>query len=134
MRVLVVAHRTATTPKLLEAVRARASSGDCTFTLLIPRDYWDPDTDHAAAIVELAVPLLEQAAGGDVEAIIGDSDPFVAVQHAVAAGDYDEIIVSTLPERVSRWLHRDLPTRVQSLGPPVTVITAEGRRAHRSGA
>jgi len=134
MRVLVVAHRTATTPKLLAAVRARASSGDCTVTLLIPRDYWDPDTDHATAIVELAVPLLEEAAGGAVEAIIGDSDPFVAVQQAVAAREYDEIIVSTLPERVSRWLHRDLPTRARSLGPPVTVITAEGRRANRPSA
>jgi hypothetical protein len=127
MRVLVVAHRTAATPKLLEAVRARAASGDCTFTLLVPRDYWDPDTEHAATIVELAVPVLEEAAGGGVDAIIGDADPFVATRNALAAGEYDEVIVSTLPERVSRWLHRDLPSRIRELGTPVTVVTAESR-------
>jgi hypothetical protein len=126
--VLVVAHRTAATPRLLDAVTDRAQRGPCTFTLLVPRDYWDPDTERAAAVIELAVPLLEQACGGHVEALIGDEDPFVAVRDAVADGGYDEVIVSTLPQRVSRWLHRDLPTRVEALGLPVTVITAEGRK------
>jgi hypothetical protein len=128
-RVLVVAHRTAATPRLLDAVRERAARGPCAFTLLVPRDYWDPDTERAAAIVELAVPLLEGACGGHVDAHLGDSDPFVAVREAVAGGGVDEVIVSTLPERVSHWLRRDLPTRVRGLGLPVTVVVAEGRRA-----
>lgn len=134
MRVLIVAHRTAATPKLVEAVRARAAAGDCRFTLLVPRDYWEPDTERAAATVELAIPVLEEAAGGQVEAVIGDSDPFVAVEQALASVDYDEIIVSTLPTRVSRWLRRDLPSRLEKLGRPVTVITAEGRGADPLGA
>ena len=124
-RVLVVAHRTAATPRLLDEIRARARRSHCSFTLLVPRPYWDPDTDEAAATLELALPLLEEAAGEHVEGIVGDSDPLAAVQRAVAAGGFDEIIISTLPVRVSRWLRRDLPHRVESLGLPVTVVTAQ---------
>jgi hypothetical protein len=134
-RVLVVAHRTAATPGLLEQVRARAQRSPCAFTLLVPRRYWDPDTEESAAILELAIPLLEEAAGGHVEGIVGDSDPFAAVQHTLVRGTYDEIIISTLPARVSQWLHRDLPSRVETLGLPVTVVTAPGieRPAPRPG-
>jgi len=126
-RVLIVAHRTAATPMLLERVRARAQRGECTFTLLVPRSYWDPDTDETAATLELALPLLDQAAGGHVEGVIGDSDPFVAVQAELGRTGYDEVIVSTLPERVSHWLRRDLPSRVAALGVPVDVVTAAQR-------
>jgi hypothetical protein len=124
-RVLVVAHRTAATPRLLEEVRARARRSPCAFTLLVPRPYWDPDTDEASATLELAIPLLDAAAGGHVEGIVGDSDPFAAVQQAVERGGFDEVIISTLPARVSRWLRRDLPHLVEALGLPVTVVTAE---------
>ena len=124
-RVLVVAHQTAATPRLLDGVRARARRSPCTFTLLVPRPYWDPETEAAAATLELAIPLLHDAAGGHVEGIVGDSDPFVAAQQAVEQGGFDEIIISTLPARVSRWLRRDLPHRVEALGLPVTVVTAQ---------
>ena len=124
-RVLIVAHRTAATPLLLNAVRARATRSPSSFTLLVPRPYWDPDTDEAALTLELAIPLLEEAAGDHVDGRIGDSDPFVAVRDAVTEIGIDEIIVSTLPARVSRWLRRDLPHRVEQFGLPVTVVTAE---------
>lgn len=123
--VLVVAHRTAATPRLLDEVRRRARAGRCRMTLLVPRPYWDPDTDEAALVVELAVPLLEAAVGGRVDAVIGDSDPVEAVRQLLADTDVDEVIVSTLPQRVSKWLHRDVPSRLQALGLPVTVVTAE---------
>ena len=131
--VLVVAHKTAATPALIEAVRERAQRGPCHFTLLMPRDYWDPDTEAAAATIELAGPLLDEAAGSHVDGQVGDSDPFVAVRDALAAGDFDEVIISTLPERVSHWLRRDLPSRVAKLGVPVTVVTARQRAAPAAG-
>jgi hypothetical protein len=124
-RVLIVAHRTAATPLLLNAVRARASRSCCSFTLLVPRPYWDPDTDEAAATLELAIPVLEEAAGGHVDGIIGDTDPLVAVREAVTSIGIDEIIISTLPVRVSHWLRRDLPQRVEQFGLPVTIVTAQ---------
>jgi hypothetical protein len=129
-RVLIVAYRTAATPGLIDAVRSRASRGACQFTLVVPRPYWDPDTDEAAVTLELALPLLEEAAGGHVDGVIGDPDPFVAVREAVEAGHFDEAIVSTLPARVSHWLRRDLPSRIEQLGLPVTVITAKTLSRH----
>ena len=129
-RILIVANRTAATPALIDAVRKRASEGACQFTLLVPRTFWDADTEQSAITLELAIPLLEEAAGSHVEGLIGDSDPFAAVTGALEQGGYDEIIISTLPARVSHWLHLDLPARVQRLGLPVTVITA--RKADRN--
>ena len=122
--VLIVANRTAATPGLLAEVRRRASEGPCRFTLLVPRTYWDADTEESAVTLELAIPLLEEAAGGHVTGLVGDEDPFAAVSAAVEGGDYDEVIVSTLPAHVSRWLHLDLPARVRRLGLPVAVVTA----------
>jgi hypothetical protein len=126
-RVLIVAYRTAATPRLVEHVRTRASAQPCNFTLLVPRPYWDPDTEEAAITLELALPVLQEAAGKPVAGVIGATDPYDAVRDELKRGDYDEVIISTLPEHVSRWLRRDLPHRVEQLGVPVTVVTAPPR-------
>ena len=84
--------------------------------------------------LELALPLVDEAAGGHVEGAIGGSDPFAAVEEAVEPGAFDEIIISTLPARVSHWLRRDLPHRVEALGLPVTVVTAKQSERPRSDA
>jgi len=134
-RVLVVANRTAATPALLDAVRERASRGECRFTLLVPNtghglqrvtDPEDIDKSEAEATLELALPLLEEAAGGPVDGMIGAPSPLEAIQDAVNLHGYDEIVISTLPRRVSRWLHLDLPHKLTGLGLPVTVVTARG--------
>jgi hypothetical protein len=124
-RVLIVAYRTAATQLLMDAVRARAQRGPCSFTLLVPRPYWDPDTEEVALTLELSIPLLEEAAAGHVEGIVGQSDPFEAAKEVLARESFDEVIVSTLPEHVSHWLRRDLPHRIKQLGLPVTVVTAK---------
>ena len=121
-RVLVVAAKTAATPALIDAVRERAARGPAAFTLLGPNpthglhtvvDPEDQDAGEAETIVELAVPLLEGAAGSPVDHIVGDAIPLDAIQDAVNLRGFDEIILSTLPSRVSRWLKLDLPSKVR---------------------
>ena len=135
-RVLVVANRTAATPALLDAVRDRAARGECRFTLLVPStshglhrlvDPEDQPSSEADAVLELALPLLEEAAGGPVEGIVGAAAPLDAIQDAVNLRGFDEIIISTLARRVSRWLHLDLPHKLTGLGLPVTLVTARGQ-------
>ena len=82
-RILIVANRTAATPALIDEVRRRAADAPCHFTLLVPRTYWDPDTDESTITLELALPLLDEAAGSHVEGLVGDNDPFVAVAGAL---------------------------------------------------
>jgi hypothetical protein len=118
-RILIVACRTAGAPGLLDEVRRRAAAERCRFVLVVPRPYWDPETEEATLTLELAIPLLEEATGSNVEGLIGDTDPLVAVRETLGREPFDEVIVSTLPARVSHWLRRDLPSRVEQLGVPV---------------
>jgi cell pole-organizing protein PopZ len=131
-RVLVVAHKTAATQPLLDAVRERAAKGPATFTLLVPNpahglhkavDPEDLDSEEAEGVLEHALPLLSGAAGSEVTGMIGDPDPSAAIQDAINLRGFDEVIVSTLSPKVSRWLHLDLPRKVSGLGLPVTTVT-----------
>ena len=135
-RVLVVANRTAATPALIACVRERAQRGACQFTLLVPNtssgleriaDPEDHDDADAKATLELALPLLEEASGTAVTGMIGAPAPLDAIQDAVNLHGFDEIILSTLPQRVSRWLKLDLPSKLSGLGLPVTTVTASSR-------
>jgi hypothetical protein len=133
-RVLVVAHKTAATQPLLDAVRARAGKGPARFTLLVPNathglhkvvDAEDQDATEAQHVLDEALPRLSEAAGGPVEGLVGDPDPSAAIQDALNLRGFDEIIISTLSPRVSRWLKLDLPSKVSGHGLPVTTVTPE---------
>ena len=133
-RVLVVAHKTAATQPLLDAVRARAQRGPATFTLLVPNpahglhkvvDPEDQQASEAQTVINDALPALSEAAGAPVEGIVGDADPVAAVHDAINLRGFDEVIVSTLPVRLSRWLKLDLPSKVAGMGLPVTTVTPD---------
>ena len=81
---------------------------------------------EAEATIELALPLLEEAAGKPVEPMVGVAEPLAAIQDALNLHGFDELIISTLPTRVSRWLKLDLPHKAAGLGVPVTTVTAQG--------
>lgn len=132
IRILVVAHKTAATQPLLDAVRERAQRGPCTFTLLVPNathglhkivDPEDQSAGEADAVIAQALPLLSEAAGTPVEGIVGAPDPGAAVHDAINLYGFDEVIISTLPTRLSRWLKLDLPSKVSGTGLPVTIVT-----------
>ena len=124
-RILIVANRTAATPTLLEHIQQLAAERPSAFALLIPDA---PRSEHTDWTMELALPLLERAARGPVEGMTGGDDPFEAIRAAVEAGDYDAIVISTLPRKVSKWLRRDLPRRVEALGIPVVVVTPDQQK------
>ncbi len=132
VRVLVVAHKTAATEPLLDTVRARAAQGPCSFTLLVPNaasglhrvvDPEDRGARATRAVLDRALPALSEAAGTRVEGLVGDPDPMAAVQDAINLRGFDEVIVSTLSPRLSRWLKLDLPSKIAGMGLPVTTVT-----------
>jgi len=134
--VLVVARQTAATAPLLDAVRDRAARSAARFHLVVPSQphgldkVMDP-ADHgqgeARRAMEEALPKLSAAAGQEVTGEVGDAEPLMAIQDALTRSHYDEIIISTLPLGISRWLHLDLISKARALGPPVMHVLAESK-------
>ena len=140
--VLVVAHQTAATAPLLEAVRERARRSPASFHLVVPSrphgldklmDPADHGQDEAARAMQDALPRLSSAAGSEVTGEVGDSEPLMAIQDALTAGDYDEIIISTLPLGISRWLRLDVISKARALGPPVSHVLAPSKEKAAAG-
>ena len=67
-----------------------------------------------------------RASGATALGSIERADPVEAVELRVRREEYDEVIVSTLPRTVSRWLKMDLPSKVErAIGTAVTTIIAK---------
>jgi hypothetical protein len=131
--ILVVAHQTAATEPLLEAVHERAERSLAKFHLVVPRqphgihkvvDPIEAGEDEAQEVLNDALPKLSAVAGHQVTGSIGDPEPLMAIHDAVNLGHYDEIIISTLPLGISRWLKLDLISKAKALGLPVTHVLA----------
>jgi hypothetical protein len=129
--VLVVANRTAESPELLEALRVRAVQGPCDFTLLVPSTphglAWAADMhaggEEAEQHRQAFVDELREEGLNVVSAKVGDPDPLAAIQDECNFHEYDELIVSTLPLKISKWLHVDLPRKAgAATGLPVTHV------------
>lgn len=135
-RYLVVANQTLLGEPLLGRVRECLASGPCEFHLVVPATHapgyaWQLERrDHSLASARLRQGLDRfRSLGVDVEGEVGDARPMDAVRDAIRnAGPFDEVILSTLPAGVSRWLRQDLPHRIHRwFELPVTTVVA--RRA-----
>jgi len=139
--ILVVANRTADSPDLIAALCNRAARSPVSFTLLVPAVprgvAWAADMKagepEALPRAEIAARRMH-AAGLYLEAtIVGDPDPVAAVGDALHSHHFDEVIVSTLPPGVSRWLRLSLPQRLRRMTDvPVLHVTAHCAAPGRS--
>lgn len=136
-RVLLVANKTAMDRPLIEAVRSRARRGPATFHLVVPATpqglhrVVDPEVaglEAAEQRLRSALTVLSGAAEQRITGHVGDANPLSAVEDALNLRGFDEIILSTLPSRISRWMRIDLPSKVRALGKPVFHVTAGDSR------
>jgi GABA permease len=146
-KVLIVANQTIGGAALETAVSERLAAGSCAFHLVVPV----PPSPTAAIAVALAsvesasAPIPEipdqrqvaadrltaglawlQSLGCSATGEVVSSDLVGEVRSIVERDQFDDIVVSTLPTRLSRWLRQDLPSRLgRQVTVPVVVVTAE---------
>ena len=134
---LIVANQTLTSESLREAISARLADGPIRTHVVVPlspvggRLTWDEHESRSVAedrLEDVLARLREMGAEADGE--VGDRDPVMAVRDALRSREVDEVIVSTLPRGLSRWLGEDVPSRLRdSVRVPVTVVTESDAEA-----
>jgi GABA permease len=125
---LVVANVTAASDELLAALKLDAEREETTFTLIVPATASGGGRAAAQAKLDEALARM-RTAGLHVDGAVGDGDPLEAVTEAWDPKRYDQIIVSTLPLRLSKWLHAGLPERIEKLtGAPVLHVVSQPPR------
>jgi CRP/FNR family cyclic AMP-dependent transcriptional regulator len=141
-RYLVVANQTLIADDLLREIGDRLKRGSCRFHIVVPATppsegwTWTEGEAKGLARDRLDRALIRlQKAGAQVEGHVGDADPFLAIQDTLRNQQFDEIIISTFPPRISSWLKSDLVRRVAStFKAPVTHVVAPPERATRETA
>ena len=132
--ILIVANQTLPNEALATEVAGRIAAGQRSFHGVVPATpppgggfTWDEGAAREAAEGRLATVvarLREQGATADGE--IGERDPVAAVRDASRGRDVAEILLSTLPTGVSRWLRQDVPSRLRGACPvPIVVVTEQ---------
>jgi hypothetical protein len=133
-RYLVVSNQTLSSEALVERIRSCLAAGPSHFHVVVPATHaqdhmtWTEGHDRAIARQRLETALERLAdLGADADGEVGDPRPLDAVRDAVRENaPFDEIILVTLPPGLSRWLHQDLPHRVErAIGLPLTHVVAE---------
>ena len=139
---LVVANQTLASPTLATAVAERIAGGDARFHVVVPatpasRGFsWEEQEAVAAAERRLDEVLGRlRGLGGEATGEVGSPDPVAAVQDALRSMAFDEVILSTLPPGISRWLGQDVPTRLRNaVTIPVEVVIAPRKVATKPAA
>jgi hypothetical protein len=116
---LVVANQTLGGEHLIERVRQCLAEGPCRYHIVVPATpkgellTWTEGKSTAIAQDRLDQALARfRELGAEAEGEVGDKNPILAIEDALLHGAFDEIILSTLPPGISRWLKLDLPSRV----------------------
>jgi hypothetical protein len=134
---LIIANETLAGEQLLGEIADRIKRGSTQFYVVVPvapithRLTWDEDESRAAAQERLAVILAWlRNHGAEAGGELGDRDPIAAARDALREHPAEEIILSTLPLGISRWIGQDVPSRLRGAIPlPVTVVTATSKAA-----
>ena len=132
-RFLVVANQTLGGEHLIAEVRARLAHGPCHFHILVPAtapaDHatWTEGEAQAVAKRNLGQALETfRKLGAKADGEVGDEQPLGAIGDVLREKEFDEIILSTLPPGISRWLGQDLVSRLErAFAIPVTHVVGE---------
>ena len=131
-RILVVANQTLGGEHLLTALRERVEAGDCRLHVLVPANP-DPhgwshsEEDDVLRARERLDAALQRFSGlgCQVDGEVGDGRPVDAILDVLRREPFDEVVLSTLPPAISKWLRTDLVHRVErAVDLPVTHVIA----------
>jgi nucleotide-binding universal stress UspA family protein len=140
-RYLVVANQTLGGEELTAKLAECAGAGPCRFYLVVPvtnteaSDRWFTGglegvlpgaykiaRTMAGARLQHELERLREA-GVEADGEVVEPTPLEAIRKIANREEIDEVIVSTLPRRLSRWIAMDLPRRIRrATSLPVTHI------------